>query len=220
MSQVAELFVGVALVGDGSGVAFDGGAGALPGAFEVVLGAFELLLGDVEVVARACGGAGVGRCRVDVARGVMASAGFDGSGFGVVQGVSVGGGGGGDVGAARRRRVAAAAVASARRAACCAVAGFGVVQGALGVGEDGREPVRDLATRRRRRRRRAVGRGVDWARVRRWVVAGMSARSTARIGFEDVAGLGDVVAVGDDAEGVVVAAAGGGDVQAAAGGGR
>ena len=34
---------------------------------------------------------------------------------------------------------------------------------------------------------------------------------------EDVAGLGDVVAVGDDTEQVLVAAAGGGDVQAAAG---
>ena len=34
--------------------------------------------------------------------------------------------------------------------------------------------------------------------------------------LEDVAGLGDVVAVGDDTEHVLVAAAGGGDVQAAA----
>ena len=39
-------------------------------------------------------------------------------------------------------------------------------------------------------------------------------------GVEDVAGLGDVVAVGDDAQDVVVAAAGGGDVQAAPGGDR
>ena len=39
-------------------------------------------------------------------------------------------------------------------------------------------------------------------------------------GVEDVAGFGDVVAVGDDADQVLVAAAGDGDVQAAAGGGR
>ena len=38
--------------------------------------------------------------------------------------------------------------------------------------------------------------------------------------FEDVAGFGDVVAVGDDTDHVAFAAACGGDVQAAPGGGR
>ena len=46
-----ELFVGVALVGNCSGVAFDGGPGSLASACQVVLGPFELPLGHGEVVA-------------------------------------------------------------------------------------------------------------------------------------------------------------------------
>ena len=38
--------------------------------------------------------------------------------------------------------------------------------------------------------------------------------------FEDVAGIGDVVAVGDDVDPVLLTSAGDGDVQAAAGGRR
>ena len=79
---VAQLFVGVALLGEGSGVAFDGGGDALPGALEVVLGAVELLLGEVEVAAAVRVDAGVARCR-SVVGGVMVAARFDGSGVGV-----------------------------------------------------------------------------------------------------------------------------------------
>ena len=114
--------------------------------------------------------------------------------------------------------MAAAAVASARRADRCASSGLGVEQGVLGVGEDGREPVRDLAARRRSRR---CWRGVSWCRLGEGAALGGGGDVGAVDGedrLEDVAGLGDVVAVGDDADDVVVAAAGGGDVQAAAGG--
>ena len=57
------------------------------------------------------------------------------------------------------------------------------------------------------------------ARSRRWVTAGMSARSWASTRFEDVAGFGEIVGVGDDVDVVLVAAAGDADVEPAAGGG-
>ena len=127
-----------------------------------------------------CGVAGEGRCRVDVVRRRDA---------GVLRPL------GSRRGAGRldRRRLlrplrqeresalAAAAVACARRADCCASRvsasrrarwasartpgnQSGISQRGVGVGASG-----------------AACRGADWARARRWVVAGMSARSTARM---------------------------------------
>ena len=212
-----ELLVCVALVGDRLGVAFDGGGGSLAGAFEVVLGPVELVLGDVEFVAQRAvvpAGGGVEPMR----SGGVASAGVDGAGLGVVQGASIGGG--------RGRHLGENGVGEVCGGGCLGssgstlrLSGLCVEQGVLGVGEDGREPVRDLAARRRCRRR---WRDLSWGGLGEGAALG-GGGDVGPVGgedrFEDVAGLGDVVTVGDDAQDVVVVAAGGGDVQAAPGGG-
>ena len=86
----------------------------------------------------------------------------------------------------------------------------------MGLGEDGREPLRHLAAPDRARRRAVHGLGEGAALGGGGDVGPVDGED----GFEDVAGFGDVVALGDDTQGVGVAAAGGGDVEAAAGGGR
>ena len=216
---VAELIVCVALVGDCVGVAFDGGGGSLAGAFEVVLGPLELLLGDVEVVRGSCAVAGVGRCRVDVGRR---------------RGVGVLGRRGPRRGAGRldRRRLlppprrstvsalAAAAVAWVRRADRWASRVWASRRSRSGVGEDGLGTSRGSRSVASASALLACFRGVDWARVRRWVVAGMSARSVARMASRTsrASAMSSLSVI--DADDVAFGAAGGGDVQAAAGGGR
>ena len=144
---VAELFVGVAPVGDRLGVAFDGGGGSLAGACEVVLGSFELLLGDVDFGAQGAALSAWGGVE-SMLGGCVTAPCFDGAGVGVVQGVSVGGGccchlGEDGVGVGRGGGCLGAPRCPLR------LAGLGVEQGALCFGEDGWEPVRDLAARRR-----------------------------------------------------------------------
>ena len=78
-----EVFVCVALVGDGLGVAFDGGGGSLAGAFEVVLGPVEPLVGDVEFVAERAAVAARGGVE-PMRSGGVASPCVDGPGLGVV----------------------------------------------------------------------------------------------------------------------------------------
>jgi hypothetical protein len=87
---VAELIVRVALVGDGVGVAFDGGGGASPGTCEVVLGPVELPLGDMDVGAEGAALPPWGGVE-SMSRRRLTAVCFDRSGFGVVQGVSIGG---------------------------------------------------------------------------------------------------------------------------------
>ena len=96
---------------------------------------------------------------------------------------------------------------------------FGVAQGLLRVGQGAREPVGDGADAEC-----GQAQVVEVCRCR--LGEGASLGDGGDVGpvdgqdrLEDVAGLGEVAAVGDDVERVVVAAAGGGDVQAAAGGG-
>ena len=213
---VAQLFVGVALLGEGSGMAFDGGGGALPGSFEVVLGAVELLLGDVEVAARSAS-MPAWRGVVAVVGGVMVASRCGGSGLGVTQGVAVDSGGGGDVG---EHFVHGGSYCSRLCSACClfGVARFGVVQGASGVVEDGGEPVGDLITWRRLGRRRGVGAGNALGEGAALRGGGDVGPIDSDDGLEDVAGFRDVAAVGDYTDLVVVASTGGGDVQAAAAG--
>jgi hypothetical protein len=213
-----EVLVCVALVGDRLGVAFDGGAGSLAGAFEVVLGAVELMLGDVEFVAE--------RAVVPAGGGVepmhscaVASTGVDGAGLRVVERASIGGGGGRYLGENDVGEICGGGCVGSS-GGTLRLSGLGVDKGVVGVGEDGREPVRDLAAWRRGRCR---SRGLSWAGLGE----GAALRGGGNVGpvggddrFEDVAGLGDVVTGGDDAQDVVVVAAGGGDVQAAPGGGR
>ena len=148
---VPELLVCVALVGDRLGVAFDGGGGSLAGAFEVVLGPVELLLGDVEFVAERAALPARGGVE-SMLRGGVASACVDGAGLGVVQGVSIGGGCGRHLGE-NGVGVVCGGGCLGSSGSTLRLAGLCVEQGALGVGEDGREPVRDLAAWRRCRRR-------------------------------------------------------------------
>ncbi len=202
---VAQLFVRIALNGGCLGVAFDGRGGSVPGAFEVELGSFELLLGDVDFVAE--GAAVPARCCVEsmLCRAVTPSC-FRCSGLSVVQRVSIASGCG--------RHLSEVSVG-----ACDCVGdsspphrllrfpGFGVEQGALCFGEDGREPVGDRATRHDGRRR--LGK---LSRQRPREGAPLGGRGDVDTvdgedGLEHVAGLGDVVAVGDDTERVLVAAA-------------
>ena len=86
------------------------------------------------------------------------------------------------------------------------------------VGEDSWEPVGDLAAWRRwcwgDVSRRGLGEGPALRR------GGDVGAIGSEDGFEDVAGFGDVVAVGDHTDDVAFAAACGGDVQTTAGGGR
>ena len=85
-----------------------------------------------------------------------------------------------------------------------------------GLGEQVGEPVGDRAARPSSGRR--------WSCVLGEVAAGAGGGGVGAVDgedlVEDVAGVGEVVGVGDDVEVVLVAAAGGGDVQAAAGGRR
>ena len=111
--------------------------------------------------------------------------------------------------------VATAAVASARRAAVTGCGLLGDEEVSLGLGKDRREPLRHLAPPGRARRR-AWHRLSEGAALRR---CGDVGPVDGEDGFEDVAGFGHVVAVGDDTQRVGVAAAGGSDIQAAAGGG-
>ena len=81
--------------------------------------------------------------------------------------------------------------------------------------------VRRRASRERPRPARRAGSGVGiwWARSRRWVTAGMSARSWASTASRTSRASARSCVLGDDVDAVLVAAAGGADVQAAVGGG-
>ena len=219
VSQIRSCSCASLLVGDRSGVAFDGGGGSLPGAFEVVLGALELLLGDAEVVAEraavpARGGVepmmrGAHDVGVLRRRGLRRGAGrLDRrrSGGHVGQdGVGAGCGGGRlERAALNVARRGLSASCRSRWASASTVGNHpGISQRGVGVGAAG-----------------AICRGVDWARVRRWVVAGMSARSTARMASRTSRASATSSLSVTTQSVLCVAAAGGGDVQAAAGGGR
>ena len=205
-----ELFVGVALVGNRPDVALDRGRRSLASACQVVLGPFELPLGHDEVLAgaaplttRSCGEATLGA-------GVDSSS-IDGSSFGSAQGVALVDGGGCDL---DQRRIRCGDGGGRLGPSRCATGRtlLGDEEVSLGVGQERREPLRHLAPLDRAGRR-AWHRLSEGAALRR---CGDVGPVDCEDGFEDVAGFGHVVAVGDDTERVGVAAAGGSDVEAAA----
>ena len=145
VSQVRQLVVGVALVGDCPAVAFDGGPRSLASACQVVLGPFELPLGHDEIVA---GGAPLttrSPSRGDVWAPAWTRRASTARASAASQGVAVVGGGRCDLGQRRigsgdgggRRRL----VVLRRRADVL----LGDREASLGVGEDLREPLRHLA---------------------------------------------------------------------------
>ena len=148
----------------------------------------------------------------------VSSAGVGSAGFGVLECVSIGGGCRRHVGCDGVGVMTAAFGLAAAAVRCASRSGRRPV--GAGRRRAPREPVRDLASwcplRRRRPWLSGSGGGEGAALGGRGDVGSVGGED----GFEHVAGLGDVVAVGDDAQDVVVAAAGRGDVEASAGGGR
>jgi hypothetical protein len=210
----AEVLSGGALVLDGLGVTCQRRGGSLSGAFEVGLGPFVLLFCDVEVVAEGAALAAWGGLELVGCCGVS-SACVGGASFGVLECISVGGG--------RRRHVSCDGVGiedsgvgpRPPRSALC-LAGLGVEELAVGVSEHAREPVRDLAARcwcGRGGRGLSGGGGGEGAALGGGGDVGTVGSDD---GLEHVARLGHVLALGDDAQGVDVAAAGRRNVEASA----